>query len=179
MQEVVDDTKKKSVRVSIAGKKPESPVGPKASKIKIAGVKIIDAVQKGGTAKPSCKAKVKKAKSKTSKSIVLRKSDACIIGTFDGDIQNLPSIFPEFASIRPCDPKAFAVLEQAVIRDGVTGKKSKAAAGSALSQTKAPKKQTSSKAASAASKVLRDKRTSKGSKSAAGSALSQTPKRKK
>ena len=41
------------------------------------------------------------------------------------------------------------------------------------------KKQTSKKAASAASKVLRDKRTSKNSKTAAGSALSQTPSKKK
>ena len=40
-------------------------------------------------------------------------------------------------------------------------------------------KQTSARAASAASKVLRDGRTSKASKTAAGSALSQTPKRKK
>lgn len=55
-----------------------------------------------------------------------------------------------------------------------TGKASKAAAGSALSQRKAPEKQTSSKASSAASKTLRDGRTSKSSKSAAGSALSQT-----
>ncbi len=107
---------KKSVRVSTAGKRPES---PKASKIKIAGVKVIDAVKKGGTAKPSSKAKAKKATSETTKSIVLRQSDACIIGTFDGDIENLPTIFPEFASIRPCDPKAFAVLEQAVLRDCV------------------------------------------------------------
>ena len=41
------------------------------------------------------------------------------------------------------------------------------------------KKQTSKKAASAASKVLRDKRTGKNSKTAAGSALSQTPSKKK
>lgn len=41
-------------------------------------------------------------------------------------------------------------------------------------------RKTSSKAASAASKVLRDGRTSKNSKTAAGSALSQrAPKRKK
>ncbi len=40
-------------------------------------------------------------------------------------------------------------------------------------------KQTSKKAASAASDVLRDKRTGKLSKTAAGSALSQTPSRKK
>lgn len=59
-----------------------------------------------------------------------------------------------------------------------TGKPSKAAAGSALSQTKAPKKTTSAKAAKAASKVLRDGRTSKSSKSAAGSALAQKPGKK-
>ena len=40
-------------------------------------------------------------------------------------------------------------------------------------------KQTSKRAASAASQVLRDKRTGKASKTAAGSALSQAPKRKK
>lgn len=39
-------------------------------------------------------------------------------------------------------------------------------------------KQTSKRAATAASKVLRDGRTSKASKTAAGSALSQTPGRK-
>ncbi len=60
-----------------------------------------------------------------------------------------------------------------------TGSKSKSAAGSALSQTKAPKKVTSKRAASAASSVLRDGRTSKTSKSAAGSALSQRPAKKK
>lgn len=54
-----------------------------------------------------------------------------------------------------------------------TGKASKSAAGSALSQRNAPEKQTSSAAAKAASKVLRDVRTSKDSKSAAGSALTQ------
>lgn len=42
----------------------------------------------------------------------------------------------------------------------------------------ANKKQTSPRAASAASKVLRDKRTGAASKTAAGSALAQTPKRK-
>ncbi|WP_199722592.1 hypothetical protein [Parabacteroides sp. AF17-3] len=40
------------------------------------------------------------------------------------------------------------------------------------------KKVTSSKAATAASKVLRDGRTSKASKTAAGSALSQKPPKK-
>ena len=41
------------------------------------------------------------------------------------------------------------------------------------------RKQTSPRAASAASKVLRDGRTSKASKTAAGSALSQTPSKSK
>lgn len=59
-----------------------------------------------------------------------------------------------------------------------TGPTSKAAAGSALSQTAAPKKTTSDRAASSASKVLTDGRTSKTSKSAAGSALSQKEKGK-
>lgn len=60
-----------------------------------------------------------------------------------------------------------------------TGDKTKTAAGSALSQTHAPKKSASSAAASAASKVLRDGRTSKESRSAAGSALAQRNKTKK
>ena len=60
-----------------------------------------------------------------------------------------------------------------------TGKASKSAAGSALSQTAAPKKQTSAAAATAASKTLTDGRTSQVSKSAAGSALAQTPTKKK
>jgi hypothetical protein len=60
-----------------------------------------------------------------------------------------------------------------------TSRKTMSAAGSALSQTKAPKKTTGKKAASAASKTLRDGRTSKTSKSAAGSALSQRHRRGK
>jgi len=63
--------------------------------------------------------------------------------------------------------------------DQKTGTKSKAAAGSALAQTKAPKKTTSKRVASKASSVLRDGRTSKSSKSAAGSALSQKTSKKK
>lgn len=63
-----------------------------------------------------------------------------------------------------------------VLRSNNSGKSSKTAAGSALSQTNSPLKVTSKKAASAASNVLSDKRTSKASKSAAGSALSQRQK---
>ncbi|MEO0647443.1 MAG: hypothetical protein AAFZ17_15005 [Cyanobacteria bacterium J06650_10] len=65
------------------------------------------------------------------------------------------------------------------LRSGSTSKKSKAAAGSALSQTGTPKRQTSKKSATAASKTLRDGRSSKASKSAAGSALAQTPRKSK
>ena len=57
-----------------------------------------------------------------------------------------------------------------------TGKASKSAAGSALSQV-SPTKVTSKKAASSASKVLRDGRTGTAAKSAAGSALSQAAKK--
>lgn len=64
-----------------------------------------------------------------------------------------------------------------VISSTSTGKASKSAAGSALSQVN-PIKTTSKNAATAASKVLRDGRTSAAAKSAAGSALSQTPAKK-
>ena len=57
-----------------------------------------------------------------------------------------------------------------------TGKASKTAAASALTQAHSPRESTSRAAASAASKVLRDGRTSAASKSAAGSALSQRKK---
>ena len=66
-----------------------------------------------------------------------------------------------------------ATKSSAVLSNSATGKSSKSAAGSALSQV-APLKVTSAKAATAASKVLRDGRTSAASKSAAGSALAQT-----
>lgn len=59
-----------------------------------------------------------------------------------------------------------------VLSSSATGKVSKSAAGSALSQV-VPPRATSAKAASAASAVLRDGRTSSASKSAAGSALAQ------
>lgn len=74
-------------------------------------------------------------------------------------------------------PKA-ATNASKTLHNKNTGSKSKTSAGSALSQTKAPKKQTSKKAGTAASSVLRDKRTSKTSKSAAGSALAQRPSKK-
>jgi len=78
------------------------------------------------------------------------------------------------AKSKVTSPKA-ATSASKTLRSGSTGTKSKTAAGSALSQTKAPARVTTPKAARAASSVLRDGRTSKASKSAAGSALSQKP----
>jgi hypothetical protein len=59
------------------------------------------------------------------------------------------------------------------LRSGSTAKASKSAAGSALSQRKAPAKDTSAAAAKSASKALRSGSTGARTKSAAGSALSQ------
>nr|WP_298133903.1 hypothetical protein [uncultured Pseudoxanthomonas sp.] len=73
-------------------------------------------------------------------------------------------------------PKA-AKAASKVLSSTSTGKASKAAAGSALTQSKSKKENTSARVASAASKVLRDGRTSASSKSAAGSALSQARKK--
>ena len=66
-----------------------------------------------------------------------------------------------------------------VLNNTSTGAKSKSAAASTLSQTKAPNKTTSPAVATKASSVMRDGRTSAESKSAAASALAQaTPKKK-
>ena len=74
--------------------------------------------------------------------------------------------------------KSAASNASKVLASKSTGSNSKSAAGSALSQTKAPNKTTSKPTATKASQVLRDGRTSKASKSAAGSALSQTKSKK-
>jgi hypothetical protein len=65
------------------------------------------------------------------------------------------------------------------LRSSETSKASKSAAGSAMAQSRSPGKDTSAKAATAASKTLRDGRTATASKSAAGSALAQTGKAKR
>lgn len=69
--------------------------------------------------------------------------------------------------------KQAASKASSVLKNGATGAKSKSAAGSALSQTNAPKKTTSAPAASKASAALKDGRSSAATKTAAGSALSQ------
>ena len=71
--------------------------------------------------------------------------------------------------------KRAATAASKVLRNKSTSKAAKSAAGSALSQRKAPQKVTRTKAASAASKTLRKSSTSKSAKSAAGSALTQKP----
>lgn len=75
--------------------------------------------------------------------------------------------------------KKAATAASKVLRSKGSSKATKSAAGSALSQRKAPKKVTSTKAGTAASKTLRKSGTSKTAKSAAGSALTQRPNRRK
>lgn len=65
------------------------------------------------------------------------------------------------------------------LQDPNASKTAKSAAGSALSQTKAPQKVTSPGAASSASKTLSNAAASNAAKSAAGSALTQKPGKKK
>lgn len=79
---------------------------------------------------------------------------------------------PKKSTSAPVSKKASAVL-----KSSSTGKASKSAAGSALSQVN-PKNVSSKKAATAASKTLSDGRTGAASKSAAGSVLSQAGSRK-
>lgn len=71
-------------------------------------------------------------------------------------------------------PKAASSASKTMTSNS-TAPKSKTAAASVLSQTRAPAKVTSATAAKAASSVLRDGRTSPTSKTAAASALSQRP----
>lgn len=75
--------------------------------------------------------------------------------------------------------KRAATAASKVLRSGDSSKTSKSAAGSALSQRKAPEKVTSGRAASAASTALRSAGSSKSSKTSAGSALTQRPSGKK
>ena len=63
-----------------------------------------------------------------------------------------------------------------VLDNPSSGRNSLTAAGSALTQSRAPKERTSAPAATAASQVLRDGRTSPASRTAAASALSQRKK---
>lgn len=72
-------------------------------------------------------------------------------------------------------PKA-AKAAASVLASNSTGRNSRTAAGSALTQSRTNSERTSARAASAASQVLRDGRTSAASKSAAGSALAQRKK---
>lgn len=82
-------------------------------------------------------------------------------------------------SKREVTGKKAATAASKVLRSKGTSKTAKSAAGSALSQRKAPSKVTSKQAGRAASKALRSRGSSKSSKTAAGSALTQRPNRKK
>ena len=79
---------------------------------------------------------------------------------------------------REVTSKSAARSASKTLTNPATGKSSKSAAGSALSQTGSPDKQTGASAGKSASKTLSDGRTSKDSKAAAGSALTQRPSRK-
>lgn len=74
-------------------------------------------------------------------------------------------------------PKA-ATAASKTLQDPNASKSAKSAAGSALSQAKAPQKVTSTSAASSAGKTLTNPGASKAAKSAAGSALTQKPSKK-
>lgn len=87
-------------------------------------------------------------------------------------IDPTPNPTKEKAVTKQTGPKAAKAAAQ-VLKSPSTGKNSKIAAGSALTQSKTTRESTSTRAASAASHVLRDGRTSTASKSAAGSALAQ------
>jgi site-specific DNA-methyltransferase (adenine-specific) len=52
-------------------------------------------------------------------SIVIRQREYPIIDIIDGDKEHLPTIVPELAGNKPPDPRAYAVLEQRILRDGV------------------------------------------------------------
>ena len=75
--------------------------------------------------------------------------------------------------------KKAASAASKTLRSNTASKPAKSAAGSALSQRKAPAKVTGSKAGTAASKTLRKSSATKPAKTAAASALTQRPNRKK
>ena len=78
---------------------------------------------------------------------------------------------------REVTSKLAAAAASKVLRSRHSSKNAKSAAGSALSQTKAPRKITRAGAGSAASRTLRHSGANKSAKSAAGSALTQRPNR--
>lgn len=75
--------------------------------------------------------------------------------------------------------KRAATAASKVLRSPNASKSAKSAAGSALSQSKAPEKVTLGSSAAAASKVLRNAGTSKAAKTASGSALTQRQNKQK
>lgn len=75
--------------------------------------------------------------------------------------------------------KRAATASSKVLRNPNASKAAKSAAGSALSQRKAPAKTTSAASGAAASKVLMKSNSSKAAKTASGSALTQRPNKRK
>lgn len=102
---------------STKGKKPDVLVG----KVRDSKIKVSEA---GRISLEDSKLSVKSAsdiQSKSSdKSIVLRSSEYPVLAYVNGDLDHLPTIISELAGMRPSDQKAFNVLEQMILRDGVT-----------------------------------------------------------
>jgi len=113
---VVDVEKSESVQTSTKGERPNILVGQiRNTSLKVAGTQKI----KTTSSKKLDVIPYADIQADAAKSIVLRTSERPIIGYLDGDINNPPKIIPELASMRPSDPKAFSILEQMIIRDGV------------------------------------------------------------
>lgn len=111
-----EDAVIESVQTSTKGNKPDVLVGS----IEVPNTKVfgIQTDYKADTEKKDNQTS-ENTPSETIQSIVLRNSDLPIIGYIDGDLENLPIILPELATMQPPDPKAFAVLEQMILREGV------------------------------------------------------------
>ena len=75
--------------------------------------------------------------------------------------------------------KKAASVASKVLKNPAASKSAKSAAGSTLSQTKAPTKETGKKAGTAASKTLKSSTATKAAKTSAGSALTQRSNKKK
>jgi len=107
---------KKSVQSTKGKKKPKVLVGKiRDSKIKVSGIERIDLSDPKLDVTPSKELK----KGNSSKSLVIRQREFPIIGIVDGDIENLPTVVPELAGKKPADPRAYSVLEQRILRDGI------------------------------------------------------------
>lgn len=106
----------KSVQ-STKGKKPDVLVGQIVdSNIKVSSIQALDAAS---TKKLDVKSAKDVKAASSGKSLVLHQREFPIISIVDGDIDNLPTVVPELAGKKPADPRAYSILEQRMLRDGV------------------------------------------------------------